>query len=55
MGTASLYPVSVEAPVAPRRPALGFPLAFYAITGFAGLLAEQGFEKYIALLVGATA
>jgi spermidine synthase len=27
----------------------------YALTGFTGLLAEQGFEKYIALLVGATA
>jgi spermidine synthase len=40
---------------APRR----FPsrrlLAVYAVTGFTGLLAEQGFERYIALLVGATA
>lgn len=31
------------------------PFALYALTGFTGLLAEQGFEKYIALLVGATA
>lgn len=27
----------------------------YALTGFTGVLAEQGFEKYITLLVGATA
>src|SRR5262249_55826682 len=31
------------------------PFLLYGLTGFAGLLAEQGFEKYIALLVGATA
>jgi spermidine synthase len=31
------------------------PFLLYALTGFTGLLAEQGFEKYIALLVGATA
>src|SRR5436309_855983 len=31
------------------------PLLLYALTGFTGLIAEQGFEKYIALLVGATA
>ena len=31
------------------------PFVLYALTGFTGLLAEQGFEKYIALLVGATA
>jgi hypothetical protein len=29
-------------------------LGLYAFTGFSGVLAEQGFEKYIALLVGAT-
>ena len=29
-------------------------LGLYALTGFSGVLAEQGFEKYIALLVGAT-
>lgn len=34
--------------------ALMVPLALYALTGFSGVLAEQGFEKYIALLVGAT-
>jgi spermidine synthase len=31
-----------------------WPLALYAFTGFTGVLAEQGFEKYVALLVGAT-
>jgi len=31
------------------------PFLLYALTGFTGLLAEQGFERYIALLVGATA
>lgn len=36
-----------------KTPAAG-PLLLYALTGFAGVLAEQGFEKYIALLVGAT-
>jgi len=30
------------------------PLGLYALTGFSGVLAEQGFEKYLALLVGAT-
>ena len=33
----------------------GVPFLLYALTGFSGLLAEQGFEKHIALLVGATA
>lgn len=31
------------------------PFLLYALTGFTGLLAEQGFEKYIGLLVGVTA
>jgi MFS family permease len=31
------------------------PFLLYALTGFTGLLAEQGFEKYVSLLVGATA
>jgi spermidine synthase len=46
-----------EATVLPRPVASGWraPLALYAITGFAGLLAEQSFEKYLQLLVGATA
>ena len=30
------------------------PLLLYAMTGFTGLLAEQGLEKYTTLLVGAT-
>ena len=46
-----------EATVAPRQVASDWrvPLALYALTGFSGLLAEQGFEKYLQLLVGATA
>lgn len=31
------------------------PLLLYGVTGFSGVLAEQGFEKYVGLLVGATA
>src|SRR5271154_566188 len=46
-------PELVTAPPAVRRAAL--PLALYAMTGFTGLLAEQGLEKYTTLLVGATA
>jgi hypothetical protein len=39
-----------------RRPGRARVAMFlYALTGLTGLLAEQGFEKYIALLVGATA
>ena len=30
-------------------------MALYGLTGFSGLVAEQGFEKYVSLLVGATA
>ena len=37
-----------------RNISLTVPLGLYALTGFSGVLAEQGFEKYIALLVGAT-
>jgi len=32
-----------------------WPILLYALTGFIGVLAEQGFEKYMSLLVGATA
>jgi spermidine synthase len=32
-----------------------WPFVLYALTGFTGVLAEQGFEKYLSLLVGATA
>jgi spermidine synthase len=42
-------------PSVQRRTAFAWPLVLYGLTGFAGVLAEQGFEKYIALLVGATA
>ena len=50
-----------DSPAAPPQPADRHPwndrtpFLLYALTGFTGLLAEQGFEKYIALLVGATA
>lgn len=44
----------VERPV-PARTARALPFVLYGMTGFTGLLAEQGLEKYIALLVGATA
>src|ERR1039457_3922119 len=50
-----------DSPAAPLQPADRHPwndrtpFLLYALTGFTGLLAEQGFEKYIALLVGATA
>src|SRR3984957_6215529 len=50
---------AVEAPApATARPAVRgttLPLVLYAMTGFTGLLAEQGLEKYTTLLVGATA
>jgi spermidine synthase len=56
-------PLVNDSPVetAPPQPANRRPrhdratFFLYALTGFTGLLAEQGFEKYIALLVGATA
>jgi spermidine synthase len=38
-----------------HHPSSSWPFALYALTGFAGLLAEQGFEKYTTLLTGATA
>ncbi len=41
--------------IAPRERSLRWVFLLYGLTGFTGLLAEQGFEKYIALLVGATA
>src|ERR1039457_2441483 len=50
-----------DSPAAPLQPADRHPwndrtpFLLYALTGFTGLLAEQGFEKYIALLVGVTA
>ncbi|MEI9975726.1 MAG: hypothetical protein WDO73_28905 [Ignavibacteriota bacterium] len=48
---------AMEATVRPQSLAPGWrvPLALYTLTGFGGLLAEQGFEKYLQLLVGATA
>src|ERR1035441_10850855 len=50
-------PALEAATVIPRPAASGsrLPLMLYALTGFSGLLAEQGFEKYVQLLVGATA
>jgi spermidine synthase len=48
---------ALEATALTRPVASGWrlPLALFALTGFSGLLAEQGFEKYLQLLVGATA
>ena len=50
---------AVETPeLVTARPAVrgaALPLLLYAMTGFTGLLAEQGLEKYTTLLVGATA
>jgi spermidine synthase len=50
---------AVETPeLVTARPAVrgaALPLLLYAMTGFTGLLAEQGLEKYATLLVGATA
>jgi spermidine synthase len=51
---ATLATAPVEAPVASLR-APRWPFFLYALTGFTGVLAEQGFEKYMSLLVGATA
>jgi len=52
-----LLPVesATAAPVPPqgRRPTA--LLVLYGLTGFGGVLAEQGFERYVSLLVGATA
>ncbi len=43
-------------PVVPAKRTTAAPLlVLYGMTGFSGLLAEQGFERYISLLVGATA
>lgn len=38
-----------------KTPNRALPLILYGLTGFSGLVAEQGFEKYVSLLVGATA
>ncbi|MCX6623714.1 MAG: hypothetical protein NTY38_22120 [Acidobacteria bacterium] len=38
----------------PTRRALTSPFLLYSLTGFTGLLAEQGFERYVTLFVGAT-
>ncbi len=42
--------IATASPQAPR-----WPFILYALTGFTSVLAEQGFEKYMSLLVGATA
>jgi spermidine synthase len=52
MATLATSPTSASAS-APRAPR--WPFFLYALTGFTGVLAEQGFEKYMSLLVGATA
>jgi spermidine synthase len=48
------YLVSAAEQTSMRNTTLMATLGLYTLTGFAGVLAEQGFEKYIALLVGAT-
>ena len=45
----------VPPPVRTKRTGAAVLLVLYGMTGFSGLLAEQGFERYISLLVGATA
>ena len=47
--------LTLEIPRLQKIPAPRWPFVMYALTGFTGVLAEQGFEKYITLLVGATA
>jgi spermidine synthase len=53
-------PVSIQATlpvdVTPQiKTTPAWPFLLYGLTGFTGVLAEQGFEKYLSLLVGATA
>ena len=45
----------IERPVETKASIASWPFLLYALTGFTGVLAEQGFEKYMSLLVGATA
>ena len=48
--------LAVASPVVrTKRTGAALLLLLYGMTGFSGLLAEQGFERYISLLVGATA
>jgi spermidine synthase len=51
---ATLAATPAEVPASSQR-APQWPFWLYALTGFTGVLAEQGFEKYMSLLVGATA
>src|SRR6058998_3964123 len=51
----SATPPTRGGPAGEGRAMSGWPFVLYTLTGFAGLLAEQGFEKYITLLTGATA
>jgi len=46
--------LDIEAPVRTEVSPM-WPWVLYSLTGFTGVLAEQGFEKYMSLLVGATA
>lgn len=52
MSTATILPVE---PAIKLKTTPSWPFLLYALTGFTGVLAEQGFEKYMSLLVGATA
>lgn len=51
---ATIATLPLEAPTA-HKTIPSWPFLLYALTGFTGVLAEQGFEKYMSLLVGATA
>ncbi len=53
MATLASPPAETAEPLAGR--ASRWPFFLFALTGFTGVLAEQGFEKYMSLLVGATA
>jgi hypothetical protein len=46
--------LDIEAPVRTEVSPM-WPWVLYGLTGFTGVLAEQGFEKYMSLLIGATA
>jgi len=52
MSTQTTLPIDQETEI---RAAPSWPFLLYGLTGFTGVLAEQGFEKYMSLLVGATA
>ncbi len=52
MSSQATLPIEVTPQISPTPV---WPFILYGLTGFTGVLAEQGFEKYLSLLVGATA